>query len=57
LAIFLFLLLLVVRTYVRQSVKNLQREMGVSAPPAPVKRRPVRRTVTKVGTVDLRKKK
>lgn len=58
---FLVLLLLIVRIYVRQSVKNLQREMGVGA--SEIAPRPVKRTVRKkVATVkkeavDLRKKK
>ncbi len=52
---FLLLLLAVVKVYVRQSVKNLQREMGVGR--APFKRTVRKRVAAKTGTVDLRKKK
>jgi hypothetical protein len=56
LAVFVVLLLIVVKAYVRQSVKSLQREMGVSE--SPVKRPVRRRTIAKrAPTVDLRKKK
>lgn len=55
---FIFLLLLIVKVYVKQSVKSLQKEMGTTSRLPPVKR-PVRRRTTspRAGTVDLRKKK